>query len=260
MLLTLVLFLSCCCFLFQRSGELVSLPSQNAIWAFKVHSLSQPRGPSLTQPAPPHTPHPFVPLVSHSRSKVLVLPCGTCWEWRASSCASVAVTFLLYLQQNPIGVDCPPVLPTVRRPSSTLWIHVVILPLKLWSSFMWISEALSKWHVNQNQTIYSQAKVTIMPFLDEWVCLLWPMCTLWCFNQPLKWYPRSLYSLLFRPFWWRGGMQQCLQWKKVAQRLGALKNKSASISLYCIFCFWYANCPPQPSLKTFHQFFFFFFV
>lgn len=125
------------------------------------------------------------------------------------------------------------------------------------SSFMWISEVLAKWHVNQF-TICSQAKVTIMPFLDEWVCLLWPMCTLWCFNQPLKWYPHSLYSLLFRPFWWRGGMQQCLQWKKVAQRLGALKNKSASISLYCIFSFWYANCPPQPSLKTFHQFFFFF--
>lgn len=33
------------------------------------------------------------------------------------------------------------------------------------------------------------------------------------------------------------------------------QKESASISLYCIFSFWYANCPPQPSLKTFHRFF-----
>lgn len=114
-------------------------------------SQSQPPWPQSDPACSPHTPPSLcpllcprttAPLVSHGRSKVLVLPCGTCWEWRATSCASVAVTFLLYLLQNPIAVYCPPIHPSFIR--HTLWIPVVMFPFKFWSSCMWISEILAK--------------------------------------------------------------------------------------------------------------------
>lgn len=129
------LFLSWCCFSFQRCWELVSLPSHDAIWAIKVHSQSQPCGPCLTQPASPTqtSPTPLsettAPLVYHSRPNVVDQPCGTCWDWRATSCASVTVTFLLHFLQNPTAVYYSPVLQTVGPPLRPLFSILKILPV-----------------------------------------------------------------------------------------------------------------------------------
>lgn len=98
---------------------LLKMLYERSRYTVKVNPVAPQSDPAYsTTNHPPLCPRPST--VYHSRRSVLVLPWGACWVWGATSCASVAVTFLLYLLQNPTAGYCLPVFPTVRPPFSLL--------------------------------------------------------------------------------------------------------------------------------------------